>query len=212
MIHQIEQRAAGLALIAGAMLLAGFVILTAWLLPPLGETTGFADWVVSPYWRHLTGIALVGVILLQFGLMAVYVRIRAQAGLAGLIGFGAVELALLMMACVITWEVFLYPVIGAHADTAYLIKDRVIYDDPAMRAFRMGQLAVLAVGLLMFNFAVFRSGKFGRAAPILMLGGAAASTLGPIAVNVERAGIAMLALGCGMLGMRLLRREGPDTA
>ena len=102
MIHQTEQRAAGLALIAGAMLLAGYVIMTEWLLPPLSETTGFADWVISPYWRHLTGIALIGVILLQFGLMAVYARIRAQAGLAGLIGFGAIELALLMMTCVIT--------------------------------------------------------------------------------------------------------------
>ena len=208
MLHQTEHRAAGLALIAGAVLLAAFVIMAAWLLPPLGDKTGFADWVISPYWRHLTGISLLAVILLQFGLIAVYARIRAQAGLTGLIGFVAVELALLMMACVISWEVFLYPVIGAHADTAYLIADRIIYDDPAMRMFRLGQLAALAVGLVLFNFAIFRSGKFGRAAPLLMLAGAAASTLGPIAVTIERAGIAMLALGVGMLGVRLLRGEG----
>ena len=211
MINHTERRAAGLALIAGAVLLAAFVIIAAWLLPPLGDKTGFADWVISPYWRHLTGLALVGVILLQFGLMAVYARIRAQAGLAGLIGFVAVELALLMMASVISWEAFLYPVIGAHADTTYLIADRIIYDDPAMRMFRIGQLAALAMGLLLFNFAIFRSKTFGRAAPLLMLAGAGASTLGPISVTIEYAGIAMLALGCAMLGVHLLRSDGAES-
>lgn len=133
-----------------------------------------------------------------------------KTGAIALIGFAALQLALIMMMCTVAFEAFIYPIIGADAEISRLLRDQVILDDDAYSAFRTGGMAAALLGLALFNTALMRSRAVGRAAPLLVFVGAILTPLGNISPWMGAAAIALFALGCFLMGRRLVREARSD--
>lgn len=108
----------GISLITGSLLLTAYSALFPALLPLGNGTYDCVQMVLNPNWVRLALIAFAGVILMLIGFYAVYARIRSSAGLVGAIGFLFIEAAYLLQACKVTWELFLYPIIASHPESA----------------------------------------------------------------------------------------------
>jgi hypothetical protein len=84
-------------------------VLFLFLFPVSEIQKDFSSVVLSPPWIGLAGIAFAGVVLMVFGFAAVYSRLYQDAGSLGLVGFVFIEIAYLLQACKVTWEIFIYP-------------------------------------------------------------------------------------------------------
>ena len=199
------QKSSGWALIIGALALTGYAIAFPIILPPLGGNVDFVSWVTHPLWRWLCLTAMIGLIVMMFGFIGLYIRIKSQSGLTGMAGFVALEVALLMMICILSWEVFQYPVIGEHTEAAFLLRDRIIWGDPAVSFFRVAASAMALLAMMLFGSGVLRSGQFGKLAPSLIGLGVVGTLLSFVSVLIELAGIVLLGLGVALLGVRLAR-------
>jgi hypothetical protein len=200
------EKAGGVALIVGAFLLAAYSALFPALLPLGNGTFDYVQMVLNPNWTRLAAVAFVGVILMLIGFYAVYSRIRTSAGMVGAIGFLFIEAAYLLQACKVTWELFLYPVIASHHESAFLLRDMVIKHDPAVGIFRLMASVTILLGIVMFCYALYRSSEYPRSAAVLIFTGALVYALGPmISILVSVAGIFTLAVGCLLIGIRLFQ-------
>ncbi|MDX8126682.1 hypothetical protein QLH52_05275 [Methylomonas sp. OY6] len=151
-------------------------------------------------------VAFAGVLALLVAFYAVYAKMRDTAGVQGAVGFLFVEAAYLLQACNVTWELFLYPVIVRYPETAFLLRDAVIKNDPAVLAFRISASAAILIGIVLFCLAIYRSAIYPKPAAASIFVGAVVYALGPmISLYVSIAGIFTFAVGCMLLGVRLLR-------
>ena len=195
----------------GSTLLACYAVLFALLLPVGNGVFDYPRLVVSPYWRPIALVAFVGVVLLLAGLDAIYSRMRATAGIAGTIGLLVTKVALLLQACVLTWELLLDPIVAAHSESAFLLRDGVIVTNPAMVAFRLVFLASMIVGALLLGLAVYRSNQFPRTAIVLIVVGAVVYTAGPmVSIFVAIGGVILVAIGGLWIGVRLWQGPVPS--
>ena len=96
------EKVGGISLIAGSLLLTVYSVLFPVLLPLNGGQYDFVQVVLNPNWVRLATIALAGVVLMLVGFYAVYLSVRASAGMVGAIGFLFVEAAYLLQACKVT--------------------------------------------------------------------------------------------------------------
>lgn len=200
------EKVGGVSLIVGSLLLTFYSALFPALLPIGNGAFDYAEVVRNPNWIRLALMAGAGVLLMLVGFYAVYSRMRAKAGLAGAIGFLFVEAAYLLQACKVTWEIFLYPIIAEHTETAFLLRDAVIKHDPAVVIFRVAASATIFIGIVLFCYTLYRSDEYPKAAAILVFIGALVYALGPmISVFVSVAGIFTLSIGCLLIGLRLFR-------
>jgi hypothetical protein len=200
------ERVGGACVIFGATLLAAYGVLFVLLLPIGQGTVDYARLVLNPYWMPLALVALVGVISILAGVDAIYARVRRSAGVAGTIGLLLTKVALVLQACILTWELLLHPIIAAHPDSVFLLRDRVIVTSSAMKAFQWAVLTTIGLGAPLFGFAVFRSAQFPRGAILLIVLGAVVYAIGPpISVYVAVGGVIMCALGFVLIGARLWR-------
>jgi hypothetical protein len=200
------EKTGGVSLILGSLLLATYSALFPALLPVGNGTYDYVQMVMNPNWVRLAAIAFAGVILMLIGFYAVYARIRSSAGLIGAIGFLFIEAAYLLQTCKVTWELFLYPVIASHPESAFLLRDLVIKHDPAVGIFRLMASVTILVGIVLFCYTLYRSGEYPKSAAVLIFAGAVVYALGPmISIFVSVAGIFTLAIGCLLIGLRLFR-------
>ncbi len=131
---------------------------------------------------------------------------RSSAGLVGAIGFLFIEAAYLLQACKVTWELFLYPVIASHPESAFLLRDLVIKHDPAVGVFRLMASVTILLGIVLFCYTMYRSTEYPKSAAVLIFAGAMVYALGPmISIFVSVAGIFTLAIGCLLIGLRLFQ-------
>jgi glycerol-3-phosphate acyltransferase PlsY len=158
------ERVAGACVVFGATLLAAYGVLFVLLLPISQGSFDYSRLVVQPYWMPLALVALVGVISILGGVDAIHARLHGSAGVAGTIGLLLTKVALVLQACMLTWELLLDPIIAAHPDSAFLLRDRVIATNWAMAAFQWVGFTTTALGAPLLGFAVFRSSQF-REAP-----------------------------------------------
>jgi glycerol-3-phosphate acyltransferase PlsY len=107
------ERVAGACVVFGATLLAAYGVLFVLLLPIGQGPFDYSRLVLNPYWRPLALIALVGIISFLAGVDAIYSRLQGSAGVAGTIGLLLTKVALVLQACMITWELLLDPIISA---------------------------------------------------------------------------------------------------
>lgn len=200
------EKAGGISLILGSLLLAAYSALFPVLLPVGSGTYDYVQMVLNPNWTRLAVIAFLGVILMLIGFYAAYSRIRSSAGLVGAIGFLFIEAAYLLQACKVTWELFLYPIIASHPESAFLLRDLVIKHDPSVGVFRLMASVTILVGIVLFCYTLYRSSEYPRPAAVLIFVGALVYALGPmISIFVSVAGIFTLAIGCLLIGLRLFR-------
>lgn len=204
-MHVFEKHG-GIAIIVGALLLSVYAVLFPILLPLGTGTFDYAEVVRSPGWVPLALIAFAGVLALLVGFYAVYAKMRATAGVQGAVGFLFVEAAYLLRACKVTWELFLYPVIARYPETAFLLRDAIIKNDSAVLASRISAFATILIGIVLFCLSIYRSAIYPEPAAALIFAGAVVYALGPmISVFVSIVGIFTFAVGCMLLGVRLLR-------
>lgn len=187
-------------------MLSAYAVLFPILLPLGTGAFDYAEVVRSPGWVPLALVAFAGVLALLVGFYAVYARMRDTAGMQGAVGFLFVEAAYLLQACKVTWELFLYPVIARYPETAFLLRDAVIKNDPAVLVFRNSGSATMLIGIVLFCLAIYRSALYPKPAAALIFVGAVVYALGPmISVYVSIVGIFTFAVGGMLLGVRLLR-------
>jgi hypothetical protein len=202
------ERLGGGALIVGAVLLSVYSIAFTFLLPVNGGAYDLAQLAMDPDWTWISLTSFVGVLLMIVGLMAVYSRLGAGSGIIGMLGIGFVELAYILQACKVTWELFLYRVIASHPESAFLLRDGVLKSDPMVLTFRGIASAVILLGIIFFCTALLRSKEFPKTAAILILAGALVYGLGPmLSVYLALGGIVALSLGFLALGARLTGRR-----
>jgi hypothetical protein len=202
------QRLAGGALILGALLLATYATAFPLLLPLDKMETDFPQLVLSPHWLWLAGVALAGVLLLAAGFAGVYSRLYASAGWTGLFGFVFLELAYLLQAMSVSWEVFLFPVIARHTGSVALLRDKLIIQDGLVHAFELAAAATILVGTVLFCLALVRSRAFPRYAGVVVFVGALLYGLN-LNFTAAVAGILIHTLGCLILALRLFRPAEP---
>jgi hypothetical protein len=195
----------GAALILGSILLTVYTALFAVLLPIGGGPREFVGVVLNPNWVWLAVLAFVAMLLMMIGFGAVYMRLRANAGLVGMIGFLVIEAAYLLQVCKITWELFFYPIIAAHSESAFLLRDAIILHDPHVAIFLVMSAVAIFSGVTLFCFTLYRSNAYPKLAAILIFVGAILYAVGPmISLLVAIAGAGTLSIGCFLLGLRLL--------
>ena len=190
----------------GSILLAVYASLFVLLLPIHDGDFDYVRLVTSPHWRSIALIAFVGVVSLLTGLEAVYSRIRDSAGILGATGLVLTKVALVLQACVLTWEMLMDPLIAAHPESAFLLRDGGIINAPWMVAFRWVFLLTILGGALLFGLAVLRSKQFPMPAIGLLIAGAVLYAVGPrVSVFVAISGVILFAIGGLLIGVRLWR-------
>lgn len=206
------EKIGGLSLILGSLLLTLYAALFPVLLPVGNGVYDYVQVVLNPNWIRLALAAFAGVLLMLIGFYAVYSRLRSKAGIVGAIGFLFVEAAYLLQACKLTWELFLYPIIAAHPPSAFLLQEAIIKNDPAVVIFRVVSAFTIFIGIVLFCFSLYRSDEYPKVAAILIFVGALVYAIGPvISVFVSVAGIATLAMGCLLLGLRLFKVQAVES-
>jgi hypothetical protein len=202
------QKIGGGSLILGSLLLLAYSILFPLLLPVSEMSTDFTLLVLDPNWLRLALVALTGVILMVFGFAAVYSKIFEESGLVGLLGFIFLEIAYIMQACKVTWELFLWPVIASHQATLFLLRDFVIKNSALVVTFRWIAGITIFLGIIFFCIALIRSKSFPKHGGILIFIGAFMYGLGPfLSVIAAMAGIFILSIGCTIVGYRLMTKQ-----
>lgn len=204
------QKAGGFSLIVGAALLTVYAIAFPVFLP---ESTGarrdMAAIVLSPNWLWITLVVFCGVILTMLGYAAVYTRLYSNAGLAGLLGFLAIEIAYLLQACKVTWELCLYPVIAAHAGAAPLLRDQLLKNATQVVIFRSVASLFILAGIVLFCLTLIRSREFPKIAGVLIFLGALTYAIGPsFSLLIAIAGIFTVGIGSLVLGWNLIGKSG----
>jgi hypothetical protein len=198
----------GASLILGSILLTVYAALFPALLPLGNGTYDYVQVVLNPNWERLAAVAFAGVLLMLVGFYAVYSRIREEAGLVGAIGFLFIEAAYLLQACKVTWELFLYPVIASHPESAFLLRDLVIKHDPGVGVFRLAATVTIFVGILLFCYTLYRSSVYPKSAAGLIFVGALVYAIGPMfSIYISVAGIFTLSIGCLQIGLQLYREQ-----
>jgi hypothetical protein len=204
------ERLGAACFMVGATLLAVYAVLFAVLIPVGGARADYSLVVLDSNWARLRLVAFIAILFMLTGLDAVFSRIRATAGLTGTIGFLFTRITFVLQACVITWELLLDPIIAAHTGSAFLLRERIIANDPGMATFRSGAIVSILLSTLLFGFAVYRSKEFSSSALVLIAVGAVAYAVGPmISIILAVGGVIALSAGCILIGARLWRVPKP---
>ena len=200
------QKLGGVSLILGSVLLFVYSVLFPFLLPMKEMNADFTLLVLNPNWISLGVCVFAGVILMIFGFSAVYSKLYAESGLFGLLGFIFVELAYILQASKVTWEIFLWPVIASHRESQFLLRDFIIKNSALVTTFRVLAGITIFLGIILFCIALIRSISFPKLGGILIFVGAFMYGLGPLlSVYVAMAGIFILSIGCTIIGLTLIK-------
>lgn len=204
---KINDRIGAVCVGLGFALVGAYAALFLVLLPVDDPTVEYSQLVSSPYWRALALVALVGVISILAGLDVIYLRLGGSAGVGATVGLLLTKVALVLQASVLTWELFLDPVIASRPDSAFLLREMVIAQQPGMVIFRWLFLGTMVFGALTFGAAIYRSNEFPKSAIALIVSGAALYGLGSVVSHFLAAcGVLMSAGGGVLIGVRLWSR------
>ena len=208
MTSTLPEKLGGISLVIGAILFAIYSSLFSVLLPINTGNYDYVQVVLNPNWTRLALIALIGILLVLVGFYAVYARLRVRGGVIAAIGFLFIEAAYLLQACKVTWELFIYPVIAAHPESAFLLRDGILKHAPAVISFRTISSVTIFIGIVLFCYSLYRSQEYPKSAALLIFFGALVYAMGPIlSLHASVAGIFTLAVGCSLLGVRLLKPQ-----
>jgi len=178
----LANRLSGLALIAGAVLLATAIV-----------QLSFKPVVNQLFPASVNWLLLIGSILLLLALPALYTRQAQASGWLGLAGYALLQAGIVLLV-VIAAPPLMYPALIAPSGENVL-------------AFGLG--IALTLGLLLTGLATYRAGVYPRAAGALLLAAMAvfffdffvAEYLPPIAGQIGNAGFGvLLALGLAWVG------------
>jgi hypothetical protein len=200
------QRFCAIALGLGAILIAVYSIAFSVLFPVEGLMHDLGPMVLRPAWFALGFTAFVAILLMMIGFGGAYSTMAPRSGVLGLVGFLTIELAYLLQAAKVTWELCVYPMLARNAGAASLLVDRAMMKDAGVATFRLVAMLSIFAGVVLFCLAIVRSRVLPSLAGLLILAGAVTYGVGPmISITLAHVGIVVLAAGCLVLARALLR-------
>lgn len=201
------QKLGGISIIIGSILFLAYSILFPLLLPINEIYHDPALLVLNENYGWISIIAFAGILLMIFGFGAVYSKLYSKSGLVGLLGFIFIELAYILQACKVTWEIFLWPVIAGNQASLFLLRDFVIMHSSQVFTLKIISSITIFIGIILFCISLYRSKVFPKVAAVLIFIGALMYGLGPMAgIIVAICGVFILSIGCSMLGMKLVKK------
>jgi hypothetical protein len=199
------QRAGGLALLLGGVLLGLGVVLHP------DEANPAA--VLAATWGPVHIIMLLAALLSLFGLLSAYARLAARAGATGLVGFALLIAGTMLLAPILVIEALVVPALAADAAGAALLSDTGPLFGGALGLYFMLMALVFALGCLIGAIAIVRSGALPRLAGVLLVGGALLAFNPPLPHLAGTIGGLLLSLGYIWLGYMLFAgRAAPALA
>ncbi len=199
------QKFGGVSIILGALLFMVYAVCFNLFLPVEEGLKDFSLLINSPHWIWICSIAFPGIILMIFGFTAIYSRMYDRAGWIGFIGYIFITLAYIFQTAMLTWEIFIYPIIASHESSVVLLRDNIMLADPLFSLFSMLFMVTIVLGVFIFSIALFRSKVFHKAGAGLFLLGAVLYAVGPIFIGLL--GIGLFSVGCFILGMNLIKQK-----
>jgi hypothetical protein len=199
------QKFGGISLILGSLLLTAYSVLFSFLLPVNEIRHDMTTAVLNPNWIAIAAVAFFGVIFMVFGFAAVYSKIYEESGALGFLGYIMIEIAYILQACKVTWEICLYPVIAGNQGSITLLRDFILQHSRFVTLFGMTARTTIFLGIILFCTALMRSKQFPKLGGALVFAGALIYGLGPLlSVVVAINGIVILSIGCLILGLNLM--------
>jgi hypothetical protein len=196
-----DRRFGAATVIGGALLLVLYAGSFLFVLPIGPGRFDYVAVVASPWWRPLTGTAMIGVLLLLVGLDSVYATLRPTTGFPAWVGFLALKIALVLQACKLTWQLLIDPAITKQPAARFLFRDGVFFADVGLATFRLTAAATIVVGVLLFGAALYRSGFVPKPAVLLIAVGAVGYAAGfLLSLYLAVGGIIALGIGCVLIG------------
>jgi hypothetical protein len=201
------QKLGGLSIILGSILFLAYSILFPLLLPIDEIYNDPALFILNDNYGWITIVAFVGILLMIFGFSAVYSKLYSKSGLVGLLGFFFIELAYILQACKVTWEIFLWPVIAGNRASLFLFRDFVIMHSSQVVTLKIISSITIFIGIVLFCISLYRSKAFPKVAAVLIFIGALMYGLGPMAGIVPAiCGVFILSIGCSIVGFKLIKK------
>jgi hypothetical protein len=201
------QKFGGVSLIVGSLCLTAYSAFFFMLLPIGKVRQDMTLGILNPNWTWIGMTALFGVVLMMFGFTAVYSKLFKESGALGFFGYIFVEIAYLLQACKVTWEVCLYPVIARNQSSALLFKESILKHSFAFIAFRSVASLSILLGIVLFCVMLIRSKEFPKSAGILIFIGALLYGFGPmLTISMAMGGIIILSIGCFQVGLKLINQ------
>jgi hypothetical protein len=201
------QKFGGVSLIVGSLCLTAYSAFFFMLLPIGKVRQDMTLGILNPNWTWIGMTALFGVVLMMFGFTAVYSKLFKESGALGFFGYIFVEIAYLLQACKVTWEVCLYPVIARNQSSALLFKESILKHSFAFIAFRSVASLSILLGIVLFCVMLIRSKEFPKSAGILIFIGALLYGFGPmLTISMAMGGIIILSIGCFQVGSKLINQ------
>jgi hypothetical protein len=202
------QKLGGISLILGSVLLLIYSVLCPVLLPIDAMVTNFASVVLNPHWIWLCTAAFFGVIFLMFGFMATYSRMYSTSGVVGLLGFIMIEIAYILQACSITWEIFVWPLLASYQQSQFIFHDGVFEKDTLVMIFGWIATISIFVGVILFCIAIIRSKVFPKISGALIFVGAVLYGVGSFVIVIgAMIGVFILSIGCTIIGLKLIKQD-----
>lgn len=206
------QKFGGVSLILGSILLTLYSICFSLLLPVAEIRRDYVSAVLNPNWIWITAVAFFGVILMMFGFTAVYSKIHEDSGELGFFGYIIIEIAYLLQACKVTWEICLWPVIASNQAFVPLLKDAILLHSKFVSVLNYSAMGSIFLGIILFCAALTRSREFPKVAGILIFAGAMLYGFGPmLSVIASISGICVLSIGCLILGLGLILNSSDSS-
>ena len=201
------QKFGGVSLIVGSLCLTAYSAFFFMLLPIGKVRQDMTLGILNPNWTWIGMTALFGVVLMMFGFTAVYSKLFKESGALGFFGYIFVEIAYLLQACKVTWEVCLYPVIARNQSSALIFKESILKHSFAFIAFRSVASLSILLGIVLFCVMLIRSKEFPKSAGILIFIGALLYGFGPmLTISMAMGGIIILSIGCFQVGLKLINQ------
>jgi len=201
-------RAAGVGIVVGSVLFG--------LFPLLHPDHVAANFLNTPLWVAIHLLPHIGAILFLFGLPAIFVRQREQAGWLGLAAYILPTIALAQLLMVAWLELFILPWIG--------LQNPDLENGPGPTGTAAASMLMnysLGIGFGVLGLSIVRAGVLPRGAGILMLGGALFYGFADMLLHVVvpdstldlfLPGFVLFAVGMAAVGLALLRGAKEQVA
>jgi hypothetical protein len=190
------------AMVGGVALVVSMLL--AWLVVPY-ERLGLTDSYLTSSYSISSGLRLLGLVLLLWGLIGIYGPQSRAAGTFGLWAFVVAFFGTALVAGNVWAEVFVYPTL---AQVAPNVMSGSVTDFPSyLSAGLTLSFPLFGIGLILFGVATFRAGVYPRWASVLLIVSIPVTMfLDPMAGTFQESfgqmlwGIAVAALGWYALG------------
>ena len=166
------QRTPGILLMVYAALMLMFAYLWHFALPFEGKLENYPAMLAHDQWFVIYAIGWTAVPIGMLALISLHGKYSNPLSLPGTIGFVLVFLGFFIQGCLLSWEAFLWPIVGNESRSAFLIQEAVFIKSPPVAALYISFSIAFSVGFVLLGYAWMKAKLFPKAAVIMVMLGA----------------------------------------